>query len=62
VGNELDDIPTHYDDLLHLLAELEWVVDRGVIQWNEAAALAAQYRLERLAATVGRIAVGIRKH
>jgi hypothetical protein len=30
-----DDIPTHHENFLYLLSELERVVERDLIQWNE---------------------------
>jgi hypothetical protein len=62
MSNEPGGTPTHHENFLYLLGELERVVERGVIEWNAESALAAQHRLDRLAAMVRRIAAGIRKH
>jgi hypothetical protein len=62
MSNQPDGTPTHHEKFLYLLHELEQVVEKRVIEWNAESALAAQHRLDRLAAMVRRIAAGIRKH
>jgi hypothetical protein len=62
MSNEPGGTPTHPENFLYLLGELERAVERGVIEWNAESALAAKHRLDRLAAMVRRIAAGIRKH
>jgi hypothetical protein len=47
---------------MYLLSELERAIERGGIEWDAASALAAQRRLDRLAAIVQQIAAGFRRH
>ena len=47
---------------MYLLSELERVVELGGIEWDADSALAAQQRLDRLAAIVQQIAAGFRRH
>jgi hypothetical protein len=54
--------PTRLDNLMYLLSELERVVELGGIEWDADSALAAQQRLDRLAAIVQQIAAGFRRH
>lgn len=54
--------PTPRDEFLYHLTELEKAVERSIIEWDVVAALAAQRRLDRLAAIVRRIAAEIRSH
>ena len=44
--------PTRLDNFMYLLSELERAVELGGIEWDAASALAAQQRLDRLAAIV----------
>jgi hypothetical protein len=54
--------PTRLDNFMYLLSELERAVELGGIEWDAASALAAQQRLDRLAAIVQQIAAGFRRH
>lgn len=54
--------PTPNENFLFYLTELERLVEGDVIKWDAPAALAAQHRLDRLAAVVRRIAAEIRGH
>ena len=54
--------PTRLDNLMYLRSELERVVELGGIEWDADSALAAQQRLDRLAAIVQQIAAGFRRH
>jgi hypothetical protein len=49
-----------FESFLYLLTELEWVVDRGVIEWSAVSAEAAQHRLDKLSAELSRIASKLR--
>ena len=62
MSDELEGVPTHYENFLYLLSELERVVETSNIEWDAESAIAAQHRLDRLAAMMRRIAAGIRKH
>jgi hypothetical protein len=53
---------TRRDNFLYLLWELERSVELGGIEWDADSALAAQQRLDRLAAIVQQIAAGFRRH
>jgi len=53
--------PTRLDNFMYLLSELERAVELGGIEWDAASALAAQQRLDRLAAIVQQIAAGFRR-
>jgi hypothetical protein len=49
-------------NFMYILSELERAVELGGIEWDAASALAAQQRLDRLAAIVQQIAAGFRRH
>jgi hypothetical protein len=53
---------TRLENIHYLLGELEGAIERGGIEWDAASALAAQQRLDRLAAIVRQIAAGFRRH
>ena len=53
---------TRLHNFMYILSELERAVELGGIEWDAASALAAQQRLDRLAAIVQQIAAGFRRH
>jgi hypothetical protein len=53
---------TRRENIHYLLTELERAIERGGIEWDATSALAAQKRLDRLAAIVQQIAAGFRRH
>jgi hypothetical protein len=53
---------SHIEHFLHLLEQLERTVEHDLVEWNAESALAAQRRVDRLAAMLRRIAAGLRHH